>query len=241
MMKRKFKKYGLKYNKKSRGMQRIKTYRYPRRNIFGDRSIIKGFIVTGQTVTIPTTASFVTQNLQYNSWPAIVNAFGNGPNIGIAGSRFERYRIRGIKLRITAWPDQNALNTPVCIFTNAAGESGNLLTFPDVGRLPEVRWSKYRTCSNAGTGGKPTVLNSYYSVNKVWGPDQTVKNDLDFTGETNFSTTVSSWTAPPSGPFVQYGLFTMGGVNPTTAINVTLKVEATVYCTFWQKQSASTT
>lgn len=222
-------------------MQRIKTYKYPRRNIFGDRSLIKGFIVTGQTVTIPTVSSFVTQNLQYNSWPAIATAFGNGPNIGTLGARFDRYRIRGIKLRITAWPDQNSLNTPVVLFTNAANESGNLVANPTVAQLPEVRWAKYRTCSNAGTGAKPTVLTSYYSVNKVWGPDQTVKNDLGFTGETNFGNVPSSWVAPAVGPFLQYGLFTMGGVNPTAAINVTLKIETTVYCTFWAKQTSNVT
>lgn len=241
MMKRKFKKYGLKYNKKSRGMQRIKTYRYPRRNIFGDRSLIKPFIVTGQTVTIPTTASFVSSNLQYNNWPAIASAFGQSPGLTAIGQRFDRYRIRGIKLKITAWPDQNALNTPVVLFTNAAQDTTQLEGAPTVSRLPELRWSKYRVCSNAGTGGKPTVLTSYYSVNKVWGPDSTVKNDLDFTGETNFSSLISSWTTPAAGPFLQYGLFTMGGTNPTTAINVTLKIEATVYCTFWGRSAQTQT
>lgn len=238
-MKKKYKKYGLRYKK--RGMQRIKTYRYPKRNIFGDRSIIKGYIVTGQTITVPTNASFVTQNLQFNSWPAIATAFGNAPNVGTLGARFNNYRISGIKTRITVWPDQNSLNTPVCVFTNAANESGNLVANPTVAQLPEVRWAKYRVCSNAGTGAKPTVLSSYYDVKKVWGPDSVVRNDIDFTGETNFQTTPSTWTAPTLGPFLQYGLFTMGGTNPTTAINATLKIETTVYGTFWGKQTANVT
>nr|DAV93035.1 MAG TPA: Capsid protein [Cressdnaviricota sp.] len=234
MMKRKYKKYGLRYKK--RGMQKIKTYRYPKRNILGDRSIIKLFITKGETRTIPINASFISQALQFNNLVDINTQFGSAPGLVALFSSFGRYRVNGIKLKLTAWPDQNSLNTPVVLFTNAAGETGELSANPTVGVLPELRWSKYRVCTNAGTGAKPTTLTSYYSTRKVWGPDATVKNDADFTGEINYSGNPVNWTAPALGPYLQYGLFTMGGTNPTTAINTTLKIEATVYVQLWQRR-----
>lgn len=226
---RTFKRYRKGRRVSFRGMQKVKTVRWPMRNPMGDRMFYKPLTVYGGVLTVPTSASYISQNLAFNDMAAINTLWGDCPGMGLIGTAYAQYRIRGIALRITVWPDPAQAAVPVCVYTNAAQDSTDLINTPSVSRVTEQRWCRYKVCNAAGTGARPTSLSVYYSVNKVWGPDNVVKNDLAFTGETGGSSTVSTWTPPANTPILQYGLFTMSGLNPTTAIACTVKIESKLY------------
>ena len=79
----------------------------------------------------------------------------------------------------------------------------------------------------------------YYSTKKVVGPDVSVKTDLDYTG--TLSGAAPYWLVPPNkGPFFEYGAYTMSGLNPTAAINIIYKIEATLYAKFYRAKSSCT-
>lgn len=203
------------------------------------------------------------QNLAFNagamtgtfpnlSTRTISAVFGDTPNLSTLASLYLFYRIRGIKLKITAWP--TAGREPLLLFTNAASTTEDVGTvdpagpnpsfpLPAINILPEQRWSRYAVVRAADAGAKPTSLKVYYSVNKVYGPDAIVKNDSSFTGE--MTTAAPYWSDGASGDpnsfvrrlaWLQWGLFTMNGTAPTETHSVTLKVEATVYTQFWGKR-----
>lgn len=215
-------------------MQRIKTIKWPIKNPMGDRLFYKPLTVYGGVLVIPTTDSFVSQNLNFNDPVAIAALWGNSPGVDLAGNNFGKFRVRGISLKITVWPDATSAGTPICVYTNAAGDAGALVPTPTVSRVTEQRWSKYRVCRSAATGATPTVLKVYYSVNKILGPDNIIKNDADYVGDTNF-TNIGGWTPPAVSPVLQYGLFTMSGLNPTAPINATVKIESKYYLEFFEK------
>lgn len=241
-------------------MQRIKKVKWPVKNIGGDRSFCKLRYVIGSDFGISSGNVYNAVNLKYNtgSWEStsstptsILAVFGQTPNLSTMGALYTKYRIRGIKLKLTYWQQSG---TPVVLFTNAQTENGPdfatrengpdpAFITPNISVLPEQRWARYRVCSQTAQGGKPTTLKSYYSVNKVYGPDNVVKNDKHFIGEMQPSTpywsTDSTFEARPVyGPWLQYGLFTMNGTpipidEDTQGV---LKVEATVYAEFFGKR-----
>nr|DAO36065.1 MAG TPA: Capsid protein [Cressdnaviricota sp.] len=254
MMKRKYKKYGLKYNKKPRGMQRIKKVKWPTRNIGGDRAYCKLRYVIGRDLGIATSTGFTTQGVIFNLGAgssvnpqavSINGNFGNTPGLQTMAALYQNYRIRGIKLKITYW---QVSGPPVVLYTNAAANTSGFPTAsisfpivtPNISILPEQRWARYRVCSQTQNGGKPTVLKSYYSVNKVQGPDNVVKNDVDYIGQMQVATPywgTTSATTPLKGPVCEYGIFTMNGANATTAVVGTAKIEVTVYTEFFGKRT----
>lgn len=247
-------------------MQRIKKVKWPVKNIGGDRSYCKLRYVIGKDFNIASGNYLNFQNIKYNvgSWPtgwtqkttSISDVFGQTPNLSTMGALYTRYRIRGIKLKLTYWQQSGP---PVVLYTNAQSDisvsnfassqapPGPTPAFvtPGISIIPEQRWAKYRVCSQTAQGGKPTVLKSYYSVNKVFGPDQVTKNDADFTGE--MRPTTPYWGdaedldtgIPKLGPWLQFGIFTMNGSTVPAEQNVTgvLKVEATVYTEFFGKRN----
>lgn len=246
-----------KYNKK-RGIQRIKKVKWPTRNIGGDRAYCKLRYVNGINFGIEETESFNSQNLRMNTGAidgplgpglATINSvFGNTPNLSTLSALYLHYRIRGIKLKLTYWQQTG---TPVVLYTNAQSnldenyaETPNPdFVTPNISVLPEQRWARYRVCTQTQNGGKPTVLKSYYSVNKVQGPDNVVKNDREYIGEMKLG--IPYWgdnptteAVPRRSPFLQFGLFTLNGdvVGPNEDVNGVLKVEATVYTEFFGKR-----
>lgn len=245
-------------------MQRIKKVKWPVKNIGGDRAYCKLRYVIGQDFGIAQGNAFNSQNLKYNTgvWPSsvvpantsIASVFGQTPNLSTMGALYTRYRIRGIKLKLTYWQQSGP---PIVLYTNAQSDQASLhppfntsaptaplpnFITPNISILPEQRWARYRVCSQTQNGGKPTVLKSYYSVNKVFGPDQVTKNDADFVG--GMKPTTPYWddindfnTATPKlGPWCQFGIFTMNGTNAATAVTGVMKVEATVYTEFFGKR-----
>lgn len=218
-------------------MSKIKTTRWPTRNPYGDNLLYKCRFVYGMADNIPITASYkVSATKQINSLLDLTTLFGSAPGLTAAAAAFHNYRVSGLKLKITCWPIIAYANTfPICIYCAASPD----ITFvtPTIGDLPESRWGRYRVVSAAQAGGKPTSLKMYYSVNKVYGPDVVTKNDVDFTGSI---TSGGVFVTPSKGPSFQFGAFTMCGVNPTTAIDFHLKVEATAYIKFFSKRELTT-
>lgn len=175
----------------------------------------------------------VAQNFQLNDLGTFVTQFGPAPGINALANAFERVRVMGVKFKITCYPTNDETTSfPICVFANANHD--NTYPAPNVGNLPEQRWGKYRVCRQPARGANPTKLVVYYSVNKTWGPDQVVRNDEDFTQQTQSS---SPWTtgAPALGPTFQIGLFTIGGTVPTQTQVVTVKVETTIYTKWFGK------
>lgn len=243
-------------------MQKIKTVRYRARNIGGDRAFCKLRYVTGQAFGIPiaSVSNFQNQVLNVGAATAASNlnaaslstVMGNTPNLSTMGALYLQYRIRGIKYRLTYW---QTAGEPVMLYTNAqsdinaladtaTGPSPAFIT-PTISTIGEQRWSKSRVCSQTQNGGKPTNLSVYYSVNKVMGPDQVVKNDEDYTGGMQLATpywnNVSGSTLRPQrSPWAQFGLCTLAGTPvATTAVSGVLKVEETVYVEFFGKRPAT--
>jgi hypothetical protein len=219
------------YKLKKAGMQRIKTTRWPTRNPYGDRLFYKPRFVYGTTFTIASGTSFVNTNLNFNSMAAIAALAGDAPSLTELGLAYQKYRIRGLKIKMTFWPDSTA--PPLVGYTNAAGLSAQLIASPSISTLPEARWSKYKVMSNPGAGAKPTVLISYYSVNKVYGPDEVVGNDIGFIAAT--ASSPAAWVAPLVTVPCQFGAFTMSGLNATADINVVVKMEITPYLQMFNK------
>lgn len=242
-------------------MQRIKTVRFPTRNIGGDRAYCRLRYCVGQSFGLPVGNISNSQNQVINvgaATPATALALlslngimGNTPNLSTMGALYQQYRIRGIKVKLTYW---QTAGEPVMLYTNAQGDQGVLLdtatgptpafVAPNVSTVTEQRWSKYRVCQQTQNGGKPTTLSSYYSVNKVQGPDAVVKNDEDYTGNMNVATPYwaaasSSVSRPQRSPWLQFGITTLTGANVTTAVTGVLKVEETVYVEFFGKRPAT--
>lgn len=244
--------------KKKRGMQRIKTVRYPRRNVGGDRAFTKLYYVRGVTLAAPISYTYLTQNLAYNVGNApsgsnlesvsIAGVLGSTPGLSVLAQLYTQYRIRGIKLRFTVYPS-TAYSVPAIFYVNAVtssrpAESSFNTPNPDfpaisVDSTTEQRWCRYRVIANAQTGAKPTTLSAYYSVNRVFGPDAVVKNDLTFCGD--LSSVAPYWSAsgfPTSGPWLQFGVTGMAaGQTFLPEVSFVVKIEATVYTQFWGKRS----
>lgn len=248
--------YRRKYKKsyKKKGMQRIKTVKWPVKNIGGDRARTKlRYVIGSANFSIPTSASSAVQNMAFNlgAWSAsplqtlsINGILGSTPGLSTMGAQYQHYRIKGVALKLTYW---QTAGDPVCLFTNASGDTSDNTTTdtgpvppfvaPNISVLPEQRWAKYRTCQMTQNGGKATSLSVYYSVNRVYGPDNVVKNSTDFIGGMQPATPYFDPTAAPrKSPWLQYGIFTLSGANPATAVAGVLKAQATVYCEFFGKR-----
>lgn len=242
-------------------MQRIKTVRYPVRNIGGDRAYCKLRYVVGQPFGIVSTLVSNSQNQVMNvgatnpgtnlQATTLNGVMGNTPNLSTMAALYLNYRIKGIKLKLTYWQTGGE---PVLLYTNAQADSGELsganggptpaFITPTIATVTEQRWAKSRVCSMTQNGGKPTRLNVYYSVNKVMGPDTVVKNDEDYTGSMLISTPYWNNGSATNGrpirsPWVQFGLTSLSGQPITSAVTGVLKVEETVYVEFFGKRPAT--
>lgn len=240
-------------------MQRIKTSRWPVRNIGGDRSFCKLRYVKGSAFDIPEDAASLAQLQVMNlgAYPGDPNqlqsmtlngVMGETPNLSTMGALYTRYRIRGIKIRLTYWQLGGA---PVILFTNAAPSTTTLnstvtgptpaFVTPNITTTTEQRWAKYRVCQATANGGKATSISAYYSVNRVQGPDSIVLNDREYTGEMlpttpYFANSSSSGDTPTISPWMQWGIATLSGAPAETGTQGVIKVEQTVYCEFFGKR-----
>jgi len=241
-------------------MQRIKSVRWPTRNIGGDRAYCKLLYVTGNNVSIlpGTSFSFVNLCMNIGAAPAgsnlenasINGVFGSTPNLSTMGALYTKYRIRGIKLRLTFW---QLGGLPVYLYTQATTNNATVQATslapdppfnpPFIAITPEQRWAKTRVCSATAAGGRATTLSVYYSVNRVQGPDVVVKNDSNYTGQMEdtapfFSDNTSSGSRPVNSPWLQYGIAMLNGLNAVgqEAPGGVMKVQATVYCEFFGKR-----
>ena len=244
--------------RRARGMQRIRTYRYKSRNIGGDRaraklffaSTFNGNIAVGQRSHSTTWCPNVGATPQ-SLFPGIFTILGNCPGLSTLATQFLRYRIRGIKIKYTIYPQKTdpATHEPVFFYVNAqaAGTSiqesdqGPIPPFPtqNIFNTPEQRWAKYAPVKFPMAGAAPTRLTVYYSVNKVFGPDVVVKNDESFTGQ--LKTTLPYWDNVPGahpvhGIWIQHGVSTLSN-NPTTVVqNYTYVMQATLYTEFFGRR-----
>ena len=96
---RRKRKYSGRRRKKSRGIQRIKTYRYRARNIGGDNAFAKLRYTMGTTLTIPTNASYVGSiDYQITSGNDLYNLLGNTPGLSTLATHHTvphlRYQIK---------------------------------------------------------------------------------------------------------------------------------------------------
>lgn len=241
-------------------MQRIRSTRWPVKNIGGDRAYCKLRYVKGANFGIAQGDFWNGQNQVMgiatapsgsNLFPTTLHAImGDTPNLSTMGQLYQFYRIRGVKLRLTYWQISGA---PCFLFAQAVPDQGQVsgsdsapnpdFINPSIVTLPEQRWGKYRVCQATAAGGRASSLSVYYSVNKVQGPDTVVRNDADYIGQMSPTTPywdqgTAAFARPTRSPWMQWGLSTLSG-NPTTAQDVTtgvLKVEQTVYCEFFGKR-----
>lgn len=245
-------------------MQKIKTVRFQPRNIGGDRCFAKLRYVIGTDFKPSTAIPYHVVKLPFNvgcqatgatGVNSIFSVFGSTPNLSTLAQLYQNYRIRGIKLVLTAYYVPALGEPPICLFATAQSSSGTTRetnptpTFPTpaINVTPEQRWTKSRVIGNAAAGAKPTTLSVYYSVNKVYGPDAVVKNDKDFigdliTGSPFWSNTVNQTddaSRPVRGPWLMYGIYSMDQFRAlSTTMDLTLKVEATVYTEMFSKRPA---
>ena len=180
-------------------MQRIKSVRWPARNIGGDRAYCKLRYVKGAEFPITLGQYYTAQNQAMAigasaagalSSCTLTGVMGHTPHLSTMGALYTKYRIRGIKLRLSYWQTGGA---PVFLFAQATPDQGVVgggdtapnpdFILPSINQLPEQRWAKYRVCQATAAGGRATNLSVYYSVNRVQGPDAIVKNDLEYTGD----------------------------------------------------------
>lgn len=244
---------------KNRGMQRIRKYKFGVRNIGGDKAFVKLRFVRSRTWEILPGATEDTQNVAFNvmrapggsqlDFASIGYNFGDSPNTSTLASLYLKYRVRGIKLSLTCWP--TAGTVPVVAFINAQSDATGLDS-PATGPTPsfvaanitnigEQRWSKHRIINAAAAGARPTRLSAYYSVNKVFGPDQIVRNSANFIGNTTlvapyYSQATETYDRPQYGPWLQYGITTMTGTPPGESQFVVMKQDVTVYAEFFAKR-----
>lgn len=166
------------------------------------------------------------------------------PGLNVLSTNYSRYRITGVKFtfKIYAWQNvstQTAWNSPLCFYVSAtANQTPGLV--PSITSAPEWRWCKYRSVGVIAAGSKPVTLSQYFAVDKISGPDRSIRDDLDYTGLT--ASTQPGWTNPATGPFFQYGIFTMGGEElsnnwiaaPNTGLTVSVGVK--LYLKAWGKK-----
>lgn len=250
---------------RSRGMNRIRKYRFSSKNIGGDKCYAKLRYVTAGTFNIAIGQSQVTQNVAFAVGASTVSSnlndasisgrFGTTPNLSTLASLYQRYRIRGVRLKLTVWPTTGGVTQPICVFMNAASSQVDLATtsngpspaFPpaDISVTPEQRWSRSAVIRNTGQGANPTKISAYYSVDKVQGPDKSIPVNSAYYGTTQLTAPFWSDAAPGApdtpinSPWLEFGMYTMsGGLVAGTAVEAVIKAEATVYTEFWGKRSS---
>lgn len=194
-------------------MQRMKTIRWPSRNPMGDSLYYKAIATFGQTVNIASGSSHadIIPVSQTNNMPVLAAIFGDAPGLRQLGSSFDRYRISGLTVKHTVWPQGLAGDLPVYLYTNAGAHADDV-PVPSINTTPELRWAKTRLVKIPSAGGNPTSISTYYNVRKTEGPDAIVKNDLAYTARTAIGA-LSGWAGALEGPRFRTGLFTMTGGN----------------------------
>jgi len=217
-------------------MQRIKTVRYPMRNIGGDRCMQKLLYIQPLTLTIPNGQSaVVSAPIQFNGGVSLGVLLGSTPGLAALAQQFLFYKISGIKLSVQCWPQTSAF--PLLLFIEAAANGSTFIPTPIMATVCEQRWCVYKVLNNPLAGARPTTVKAYYSVNKVHGPDATVKGDLDFTGA--LQTTAPYWNSNPNeGPSLRIGACTMNGgpIGNLVDGNIYTKISAVLYVKFFGRR-----
>lgn len=248
--------------RRSRGMQRIKTTRWPVNNIGGDRAYCKLHYIGARTVGIATNVVSSVNNVAFTVGAAdttggtnlnaasIFGQFGSTPNLSTMAALFLKYRIKGIKIKVSYIQTGG---DPCILVLNASSDDGILgpttsgpipgFPSPVINIIGEQRWGKYRMV-NTSPAGRPSTISAYYSANKVFGPDNVVRNDEDFTGDTSpsapyFSQGTGTTSHPIQGPWLQWGISTLTGNNPGTAVTGVLKYDVVVYTEFYGKRAST--
>ena len=240
-------------------MQRIKSVRWPARNIGGDRAYCKLRYVKGADFHVAVGQYFNAQNQAMAigasaagalSSCTLAGVMGDTPNLSTMAALYTKYRIRGIKLRLTYWQTGGA---PAFLYAQATPDQGAVdgthtapnpdFILPSINQLPEQRWAKYRVCQATAAGGRATNLSVYYSVNRVQGPDAIVKNALEYTGDMQpgspiFLSVVVIPRDPLEAPGYSSELAPLREPWPLRKPNHrSSKVEQTVYCEFFGKRA----
>lgn len=226
-------------SRNNRPSQRLKRTRWPTRNPFGDTLSYKVRVVTAKATTMTAGTNFanIIPPTQFNSMPSLSLEFDSAPGLITLGTNFARYRISGVNQRITVWTKDAATDVPCYISTQASATSaelGNIGT--NIQDIAESRWGSYKMVKIAGNGATPTVLNQYYSVGKISGPDSTVKGDTTYTGNTTASNP-DNWEAINTGPWMRAVCSTMTGLPNPVAQQFWVQIETTIYLKFWQRRN----
>lgn len=247
---KRFKKKQWKRKKTTRSFPRVKTVNWNSRNVGGDRANAKLFFVASRSFTVapsetsaslqfPMNAPHITASGQV-SW---INLFGNAPGARSLAGLYSNYRVRGVKLKFTYFPTVYA--APMVGFVDAQADASVITDTPSfpapaIQTTGEQRWAKTKLINNPNQGGSPSSISVYYSVNKVQGPDNVVKNDMDYVGSTKFDApffdevSVGSEFGPRRGPTVQFGIYPL--VHPVPSpVTVQVKMEGTLYISYFSK------
>jgi len=202
----------------------------------GDRLFYKPILSNSLSVSTVVGGKTVTGfTIQMNSIPDIIAGFSTFPGGGILGPSYNEYRIRGIAVTATAWPESTLSDNPTYMYFDAS--SDNL--FPssmDVSVVPEMRWTRYRLLREPSAGAKPSSLKVYYSVNKTFGPDRMVKNSANFTAKTNGNASFSAWDVPAMGPYIRFGIFSMDNTGWTVAGKIRFLLKFKIYMEMFGKR-----
>lgn len=157
--------------------------------------------------------------------------FGSIPGYTRFREAYTQYRISGIKLNIIVYGNY-VYSRPWCVYVDAqSSRPATSVTLPtpeqespdpawgtpSITELPELRWSKYRMIQNAANGGKPTRLSVYYDVNKVQGPDISIRTDKDLTGTMSPSSGPLLRQSPKVTPWLRFGIMPISSVAPPSA------------------------
>lgn len=217
-------------------IQRTKIDRWGVNNSGNDILYYKSKHVFGATQTLLTGSSQgVSGALQLNSLASISTNFGSNAGLALAATSFLRYRVSGIKVKVTWFPNTatGLANEPIVGFIEATADSSSFST-PAITTTPEQRFMKYRIL-NGPASGRPTTVTYYLSSKLIGGADRIVTTDKDYTGTTN--TVLPLFNDPVSGARWRWGIFTMNG--GTVVLNQTypFKIEITAYCKFWSKRA----
>lgn len=177
--------------------------------------------------------SIVGATLQLNDQGAIRTTFGASAQEAAITEWFLRYRLHGLKVKITYWPTGAAPN-PIMGFIMAAAD--NVFPAPSATSTPEQRFASYKVLRRADSGAMPTTISRYLRVDLIGGADRSVSYDQSQTGIIQDATPPFFGTPVGPSPFWQHGLYTMTGAAVSANFTVDYKIELTSYLKCFKKR-----
>lgn len=157
---------------------------------------------------------------------------GLAPNLQTYANLFRNYRVRGVRLKLTAVPEVTyaAADTDNCIYIcSYANEAVPLNLSPDV--LFEQPNTRYKSLNDNYPSGRVKPLTVGYLCKKI-AVDQSTVNSLEYTG---VSQPLGStyFAAPTEVQKFGVGITTINPNGFTLSQYCVVKIEAYVYCDFW--------